>query len=280
MTHRDPSPIRFMTLNLRYGTAPDGPNHWNLRKDILLDALGALDPHVMGVQECLPFQGDEISMRFPHLARLGVGRYHGVAVDDRPNESRSGEHCDVFYDTRRFLAEQCGTFWHSDTPEVPGSITWGNSLPRITTWAILRSRAGKARFAFFCTHYHGEEPCCTKATDLMIDRIGRHAAGLPCVVVGDFNLTPDNHNHARLTDTGPRGLGLRDAWLLAGKGEQDAGTEHDKFTGTPHKRIDWILVRGLTPVAIERSLYQRDGRFPSDHFPLVASFEPTGALSG
>lgn len=270
--------IRVVTFNVRYGTAPDGPNHWDLRKGILLDAIGEIDPHFMGVQECMPFQGDEIKMRFPHLDRLGVGRYHGVVRDDRPQESRCGEHCDIFFDSRRWLAERCGTFWHSDTPDVPGSMSWGNPYPRITTWAILRSRAGTGRLAFFCTHYHGEEPCCTKATDLMIDRIGGIAAGLPCVVVGDFNLTPDNPNHDRLVDAGPGGLGLRDVWQLLGKPEQGGGTEHDKFTGKPNKRIDWILARGLAAVSMERSFYQRDGRFPSDHLPLVAQLEATAAL--
>jgi endonuclease/exonuclease/phosphatase family metal-dependent hydrolase len=271
-------PIRLASFNLRYGSAADGPNHWDLRKGILLDAIQEIDPHVMGVQECMPFQGDEITMRFPHLGRLGVGRYHGVVVGDRPHESRSGEHCDIFFDSRRFLAEQCGTFWHSETPDVPGSISWGNNLARITTWAILRSRSGCGRFAFFCTHYHGSEPCCTKATNLMIERIGTIAAGLAAVVVGDFNLTPDNPNHDRLTEAAPGGPGLRDVWQVLGKSEQDAGTCHD-FDGKPTTRIDWILVRALTPVAIERSLFQRGGRFPSDHFPLVAYFEPSGVLS-
>ncbi|MCX7029570.1 MAG: endonuclease/exonuclease/phosphatase family protein [Spirochaetes bacterium] len=276
----DPALIRFATFNVRYGTAADGPNHWDLRKSILLDAVRAIDPHVMGVQECMPFQGDEIRMCFPHMDRLGVGRYHGVPIETRPQESRSGEHCDIFFDSRRFIAESCGTFWHSETPEVPGSISWGNPYPRITTWAILRFRAGNGRFAFFCTHYHGNEPCCTKATDLMIDRMRRHAGGLPCVVVGDFNLPPDNPNHDRLTDAGPGGLGLRDVWQLLRKPEQDAGTGHD-FAGKPNTRIDWILVgREFTPISVERSFYQRGGRFPSDHFPLVAQFAPTGALSG
>lgn len=276
----DESLIRFVTLNVRYGTAADGPNHWDLRKGILLDAIGELDPHVMGVQECLPFQGDEIKMRFPHLDRLGLGRYHGAARDERPHESRSGEHCDVFFDSRRWLAERCGTFWHSDTPDVAASISWGNSLARITTWAILRSRSGAGRFAFFCTHYHGGEPCCTKATDLMIDRIRSIAAGLACVVVGDFNLTPDNPNHARLTAPEPRGPGLRDAWQLLGKPESGGGTEHGGFTGTPNKRIDWILVRGFAPVAMDRSFFQRGGRFPSDHFPVYADCTPGGFPSG
>ena len=213
--------LRVVTFNVRYGNAADGPNHWDLRKGILLEAVAALDPHVMGVQECMPFQGDEIKMRFPHLDRLGVGRYHGVVCEARPQESRSGEHCDIFFDTHRFLAEHCGTFWHSETPDAPGSISWGNPYPRITTWAILRSRTATTRFAFFCTHYEGNEPCCTKATDLMIERIGRIAAGLPCVVVGDFNLKPDSASHARLT--GPEPGGTRPAGRLAAPGKARAG---------------------------------------------------------
>jgi endonuclease/exonuclease/phosphatase family metal-dependent hydrolase len=268
----DPRRIRFATFNVRYGNADDGPNHWDLRKPILLDAVEAMDPHVMGVQECMPFQGDEIAMRFPHLHRLGVGRYHGVTCDARPQESRSGEHCDVFFDSRWLLAESCGTFWHSETPDVPGSISWGNPYPRITTWAVLRSRAGSARFAFFCTHYHGNEPCCTRATHLMLERIPRLAAGLPCVVVGDFNLTPDNDNHGRLTAPEPDGAGLRDAWQLLGKTEEGAGTCHD-FDGKPKTRIDWMLVRGFVPRSLERVLVQRGGRHPSDHFPLIGELE-------
>jgi endonuclease/exonuclease/phosphatase family metal-dependent hydrolase len=273
------APIRFASFNIRYGTANDGPNHWDVRKEILFDAVREIDPHVMGVQECMPFQGDEIKMRFPHMDHLGVGRYHGVLIESKPWESFSGEHCDIFFDSRRYIAESCGTFWHSDTPEIPGSISWGNPYPRITTWAVLRSRTGNGRFTFFCTHYHGTEPYCTRATDLMIDRVPRIAGGLPVALVGDFNLTPDNANHARLTGAGPGGLGLRDVWQLLGKTEQDAGTCH-AFDGKPKTRIDWMLIKGaLEPVSLERMFFQRDGRFPSDHFPLVAELAPTGALS-
>ncbi len=42
----------------------------------------------------------------------------------------------------------------------------------------------------------------------------------------------------------------------------------------PKERIDWILVgRGFTARSIEKSLFQREGRYPSDHFPVVAELE-------
>lgn len=269
----DSETIRVATCNVRYGMAPDGPNSWDLRKGILLDALRALDPHVLGTQECHPYQADEIKMGLPHMDRAGVGRYHGTVVEARPQESRGGEHCDVWYDTRRFLLESWGTFWHSETPEVPASISWGNSYPRMTTWAVLRPRSGGRPFLFCSTHCHCGEPYSPKAGDLMARRIRTQAGTMPRVLVGDFNHTPETGFHARLTDAGPEGPGLADVWQVLGKGEQDAGTCHD-FDGKPKTRIDWILAGGgFVPVSVERSMFRKDGRFPSDHFPVLAELK-------
>lgn len=45
-------------------------------------------------------------------------------------------------------------------------------------------------------------------------------------------------------------------------------TFHD-LTGTPDRRIDYVFVRGFTPVSARVVTDQRDGRYPSDHFPVV-----------
>jgi endonuclease/exonuclease/phosphatase family metal-dependent hydrolase len=51
------------------------------------------------------------------------------------------------------------------------------------------------------------------------------------------------------------------------------GTVHG-FKGTPGKtRIDWILFRGPWKVKSAETLTDaREGRFPSDHFPVLAVF--------
>jgi endonuclease/exonuclease/phosphatase family metal-dependent hydrolase len=262
--------IRAATFNVRYGMAPDGPNGWEFRKGILIDAIRELRPDVMGVQECHPYQADEIKMNLPHLDRLGVGRYHGTVVEARPQESRCGEHCDVWFDTNRFVAASCGTFWHSETPETAGSISWGNPYPRITTWAVLQPRSGGRSFVFFCTHCHGGEPCSSRTADLMARRIRMQAGALPRILVGDFNHTPETGFYARMTGKGPEDPGLTDVWTALGNGEKDAGTCHE-FDGKPKTRIDWILTGGgFVPVSVKRSMFQKDGRFPSDHFPILA----------
>lgn len=49
----------------------------------------------------------------------------------------------------------------------------------------------------------------------------------------------------------------------------------DGQTGKPDKRIDWILFRGLQASSIKTVTTQRDGRYPSDHFSVIADLELT-----
>jgi endonuclease/exonuclease/phosphatase family metal-dependent hydrolase len=263
--------FRFATFNVRCGPSEDGPNHWDRRKELLLETVGMLKADLLGVQECYPHQADEIGMRFPNRCRLGVGRYHGVERKHRMEEARSGEHCAVFFDPLLLEAESCGTFWHSDSPDEPASMSWGNDLPRITTWVALRSRASGKRFVYFNTHFHHwGDAIMERTTDLHLKRIPSIAAGLPVLLAGDFNLPPSSAAHQRLCAPPPRGLGLRDAWELLGRPEDGAGSYHD-FTGEPKVRIDWILAGpGITPLSVQRVDFNRDGRFPSDHYPVAA----------
>ena len=55
--------MRVATFNVRYGTAEDGPDQWDSRKELLAETFARLDADIVGVQECLPFQADELAMR-------------------------------------------------------------------------------------------------------------------------------------------------------------------------------------------------------------------------
>jgi endonuclease/exonuclease/phosphatase family metal-dependent hydrolase len=52
--------IRVMSFNIRYGTADDGVNAWPKRKQFLIDTISAFDPDLLGTQETLAFQRDEL----------------------------------------------------------------------------------------------------------------------------------------------------------------------------------------------------------------------------
>ncbi|MHC4206894.1 MAG: exonuclease/endonuclease/phosphatase family protein, partial [Planctomycetota bacterium] len=104
--------LRVMSFNIRYGSANDGENHWKNRKEMVFDVIRNHPSDVVGLQEALRFQIDEIRKEHPIYGEIGVAR------EDGNNE---GEYSSILYRTDRFGVGESGTFWFSDTPEVAGS---------------------------------------------------------------------------------------------------------------------------------------------------------------
>jgi endonuclease/exonuclease/phosphatase family metal-dependent hydrolase len=67
-------PVRVMTFNIRYGNAPDGENAWPHRRDLVAKVIADEKPDVIGVQEALRSQLDELAEALPEYDRVGVGR--------------------------------------------------------------------------------------------------------------------------------------------------------------------------------------------------------------
>jgi len=271
----------MMTFNLRFATARDGENHWEKRKSILIECLRQHRPDILATQEGLSFQLEEIKAGRPDFDYFGLGRYFNIPIETRAHEHLCGEHCAIFYDTRQFELRRSGTFWLSDTPEIPGSATWGNDLPRIVTWGIFREKSTRLEFAVFNTHFHWGEPIISKSTALLIEKIIEIAGELPIILAGDFNLTADSTTHQILTGSKknkPRFPALADVWLAAGLSEEAGKSFHD-FSGSGRERIDWILVsRHFTVQRCARIEFAIDGRYPSDHFPVMTGLVLNGNI--
>lgn len=268
--------LKVMTFNVKVGSSEDGPDHWRHRRRIFMDLLRQYAHELICTQEGLAFQLEAIKSEFRGLDHVGVGRYHGVEVG-REHESGDGERCAIFYNTSKFELLEHGTFWLSDTPEVPGSMSWGNDLARIVTWVYLMVRTTKIRFYAFNTHFHWGEHFQKQAALLLSERIQSIAQEDPVVLFGDFNCLPETEPWKILT--GQIGnkhnddCALSDCWRVLDKPEEKGGTSHS-FTGKPEGRIDWILTsRQFNVRTIERLEYHQAGRYPSDHFPVVATLE-------
>lgn len=248
--------VTVMSFNVRLPVATDGANAWPQRRGLAIRAVRAAAPDVIGTQELFPEQAAYLTAQLPHYAWFGRGRRGGGEGD---------EHVGILYRKDRVRLVRSGDFWLSDTPEVPGSITWGNVNPRMVTWAEFETRS-KRRFYLFNTHfpYREEDEAARRKSALLLKaRIAAIAGTAPAAITGDFNITPDGEVHRLLTD------GFADAWDVATRRSGPADTFHG-FTGTPDRRIDWLLVRGFT-VGSVRTVTDHDGAlYPSDHFPVVA----------
>lgn len=275
--------VTVMTFNIRYGTADDGENAWGKRRDLLIQVIRAADPDIIGVQEALRFQLDEIRADLPQYGEVGVGRDDGQA---------RGEYSAVLYRQSRFATgpQQSGTFWFSDTPEIPGSKHWGNAIPRICTWVRLTDRGAtsdnpraSSPLAVYNVHLdHQSEPSRQKSVEALKSRIlAQHAAGERLIITGDFNCGEDSPGIRSLqapallpTDapaTPSDWPGVIDTFRTIHPDLQSVGTFHAFKGGASGEKIDYIFVEGKAQTLTAEILRtSQDGRFPSDHYPVIA----------
>ena len=259
--------VRVMSFNIRYSSAPDGENSWDKRKELLLDVIRKADPDLLGTQEVLAGQFDFLGKQLEGYTAVGVGRDDGV---------RKGEFSAVLYKTDRFEAADSGTFWLSETPDVAGSKSWDSSLPRVATWARLRDQAVKGREVLFVnTHWdHRGKQARVEAGRIIRAWISKHAGKASVVVTGDLNVHDDNEGFLAMVaeDGKPR---LLDVYRLAhDKPRNDEATFHGFSGEKKGQRIDFILASpdlSVSEAQIVRT--QREGRYPSDHYPVTAVLE-------
>ncbi len=257
-------PLSVMTFNIRYGTAKDGEDEWAARRDMLFDVVRSSKTDLIGLQEALDFQIDEIIAAVPGYAVVGVGRDDGA---------EKGEYSAILFRTDRFHVAEAGTFWFSDTPSVVASKSWGNNITRICSWARFIDRDGRGFYHFNLHLDHQSQPSRERSTVLLRARIDTRAAPDPVIVTGDFNVGEANPALSTLTlATGTVPPPLVDTFRVLHADEKDAGTFSGfKFGNHGTDKIDYILVQpGAEVMAAEIVRTSRNNRYPSDHFPVTA----------
>ncbi len=265
-----PAPFRVLSFNIRYATADDGPDAWEFRRDFVVETIRAQNADVLGLQEVLSSQAAELRAALPEYGFVGVGRDDGA---------EKGEFVPIFFRRQRFALVDSGCFWLSERPEQVGSVGWDAALPRIVTWARLRFKDAPLSETYVINvHLDHRGTRARTESARLVRRLVESLGGQPVIVLGDFNCPPDAEPYRILTEVGDNLAGLRDA--LAGLDPKDSGTYH-AFTGEPRGgRIDWILVsRRYEPSAGAIDRRARDGRYPSDHFPVAATLRLPAAWS-
>lgn len=264
----EPLELKLLTFNLRTSTGNDGPDDWLHRRAEVAAVLRGMANDFLGMQEAQPEQVAYLREQLPEYRCLARSRRADPTVD---------EAVPLWYRQERWQldAEEQGTFWLSDTPEEPGSTTWGNELPRIVTWGRLVEKSSGRGVYVFNTHLdHRSEPARAQSAVLLAQRIAARRHAEPVVVMGDFNAKESDPALQYLTGkTGESPLALLDTFRARYPDVKEAiGTFH-KFTGTrSQNKIDYILALGPVEVVATEILHttMANGRYLSDHFPVSA----------
>ena len=269
---RPPEAIRVGSYNIRMSPGDRGTeNDWDLRRNDLVNLVKKMDLDAFGMQEVCPDQAQYLREKLPEFEFVG---------DHREADRRSGEASPVFYRKSRFDAEKRGTFWLSESPDVPASKSWNTCCTRVCSYLILKDRTTGKRFCFANTHTdHVSAEAREKGMLLIIGRMKEFGKGAPIVFTGDHNccydepparavrkMLKDSRDITETKDPGPRNT-------FQGFGKYKDGPVN-RCGETKDYCIDYIYVSDGTRVLdFVTHDDKRPGTdlYPSDHFPVSAT---------
>lgn len=252
--------IRVMSYNIKFDDTRDSVNNWANRKQ---DVVGLMNYHgadIIGVQEALKHQLDDLVEGLGNFKMLGVGRDDG---------KEAGEYSALLYNDEMFDVVESGTFWLSPTPDEV-STGWDAALPRVCTWALFEQVGGEQIYVFNTHFDHVGTEARLESARLIRDRILSMVKS-PAVIMGDFNFTSDKPPYKVMTeyfadakkDSSMRPYG------------PDGTFNGFRFDQPVSRRIDYIFLYGTWEIMNFATLSDsRDMRYPSDHFPVLAEINP------
>lgn len=278
------------TYNIRYDNPKDGEsgNGWRQRVPVIASLIRFHRFDVLGIQEALHHQVEDLQSLLPAYAHTGCGRDDG---------RDAGEFAAIFYRKDAFTLKESGTFWLSPTPEVP-SIGWDARFNRICTWVRLESNQTRGTLYAFNTHFdHHGATARRESARLVIRKIEEIAGEQPVVLVGDFNVDQTGESYRLIQDSQL----LDDAYESAGERYALNGTANGFGLGTfTDRRIDHVFHThgfkvarygvltdsyrtacangeanegGLPAFPREMKFRNFVPRVPSDHFPVLVELE-------
>lgn len=247
--------IRIMSFNIRYGDLG------NLTAEDRFDDIEAViekgHPDSIGLQEATPEWMDYLSENLQDYAYIGVGRDDGV---------NTGEYAAIFYLKDKYTAVDSGTFWLSDTPDIP-SMGWGADCYRICTWVILENIETKEVYVHMNSHFDFANDEVRYNSGKLINEKAQEFGNLPVVFTADMNFSEGSDYYTRFIDTG-----LFSDTKHTAEDTMDYLTYHDRMPLT-HKDsiIDYIMINNSFDAEVYRVVTAAtEGHYVSDHFPLYA----------
>lgn len=250
------------TFNIRYANPRDTGNLWVDRAPIVSNLIRFHEFDILGIQEGLVNQLNNISDALPEYARYGKGRDDG---------KEAGEHSAIYYKKDRFTLLKSGDFWLSENPDLPGKGWDATCCNRICSWVYLQDKVTKKRFYTFNVHFDHQGVVARKeSSKLILAKIQEIAGQSPVLLTGDFNGGRESEWYQTLA-TSPL---LTDAYTQVKFPYANNSSMNGFRTPRSNTVIDHIFVTkqfATSKWGILTDTYF--GKYPSDHFPVLAVVE-------
>ena len=250
--------VKVISYNIRLGVAKDGTNSWEFRYPASAMMINDQKPDIFGLQEAYDFQVKYLEEYCEDYNGVGVGREDG---------KHEGEHMSIFYNKKTTKLLKWGTFWLSETPEVP-SMGWDAACFRTATWALLKDKASGKKYYYVNTHLdHVGWEARKNGLKLIVERIDSiNPKGLPMILTGDFNMRIDRPEFDDLKKI------MQNAREVAAKTDH-----HQTFNGWgkagPDSIIDYVWFKGFSSCPQYETITKpyMERKYISDHYPVTAT---------
>ncbi|MBI5689861.1 MAG: endonuclease/exonuclease/phosphatase family protein [Verrucomicrobia bacterium] len=263
-----------LTCNIRVALPEDDAsgNGWKARRQLCMDVIRAQQPDLVGLQEVLREQMEDLERGLPEFGSFG---FAGPEMDARRDGYHGIAKNPLLYSRKRYDFVSAGGFWLSETPHLPGSLSWESARARHVNWLRLRERATGREFRFLNTHLdHQGQRAREEQMKLILAEAAVYAPEFPQIFTGDFNARASNPVVKLALDAG-----WTSTYFAAPEPRDEGFTGHaflgpayqPKSAASGPKAIDHILTRGPVTTQSWRIIRDsREGRYPSDHYFVAA----------
>ena len=265
---------RVLSCNIRVALPEDEANGvgWPQRKDICIQVIKNQQPDIVGFQEVLKVQAEDIRKAFSHFSLFG---FEGPEMDAHPTGYHGIAKNPILFNNERYELLTGGTYWLSEEPLVAGSKSWETARARHANWVRLKERKTGRELRVVNLHLdHISDMAKFQQARVVATESAQYAAGFVQVLTGDFNSRFDSPVLTSLRES---------SWKESYEtlhGQKEAGHTGHEFEGTAYTkaaskgRIDYIWYRGdIKPVQSKIVKEAINDKFPSDHFFMLTDFE-------
>lgn len=244
--------LKICSSNIRFDNPKDGTHDWAGRRQILSNFLNSINFDLLGTQEGLrPQIEDLLSL----VGNLNLSDKHRDWIIDRMYPS-------IFFNPHKLTVIDSGDIWLSETPHIPASKSFGSAFPRLCTWA---------KFSNDLIHInvhldHLQTNTRQEQIKVLSHEIKKINNCKYTILTGDFNEGPQEEVMKIIVSE----LGLYDPWQSLNNPEE---ASHHDFSGASEGglRIDWILLsKNISCEKIQLYKGSVNEIYPSDHYPVFA----------